>query len=194
MNEIEVKAKLKDKDAVMNRFKEMGLEIHASKHQKDTVFFPNNAADISRHELNKNYLRIREQKTGVEKKVLFTLKQSRHNQLDSIEHEVEIKEEDILKMFAIFELLGFYQAVIVEKERITAKMGDIEVCIDDVVGLGSFIELEKFSEDEKSEEITGELYSIFDSWGIKKEDYVYVGYDTLMEQIKKHDFNNRRNW
>ena len=185
MNEIEVKAKLKDKDALFKHLKNAGLELHDPKYQKDTVFFPNEITDSSQHELNKNYLRIREQKTGDKEKVLFTLKQSRRNQLDSIEHELEIKKEDIQTMFSIFELLGFHQATIVEKERINANMGDIEICIDEVVGLGSYVELEKFGPDEKSEEITKELYAIFESWNIPKEDYVYLEYDTLMYEKQK---------
>ncbi|MFA5999602.1 MAG: class IV adenylate cyclase [Candidatus Paceibacterota bacterium] len=184
MNEIEVKAKLKDKEAVMNRLKEMGLKIHASKYQKDTIYWPNDIKDPSGRLFGRNFLRIREQKIGENKKILFTLKQQLKSSLDSIEHELEIKEEDIPKMFEIFELLDFYKYITVEKERTTAKMGDVEICIDDVKGLGSFIELEKFGEVGQADKIHEELYAILESWGITKEDYVYVGYDILMYKAK----------
>jgi adenylate cyclase class 2 len=186
MNEIEAKAKLKDKKAVMNRLKEMGLEIHATKYQKDTIYWPNDIKDPSGRLIGRNFIRIREQKIENKKKVIFTLKQALENTLDSIEKEIEIKEEDIPTIFSIFELLGFYHFTTVEKERINANIGDIEVCIDEVTDLGSFIELEKFGEDGEAEKIHQELNNMFDSLGIKKEDYVYHGYDILMYN-KQHN-------
>lgn len=184
MNEIEVKAKLKNKDAVLSRLKEMGLGIHASKHQKDTVYWPNDIRDPSGRLLGRNFLRIREQKIGDEKKVIFTIKQSLENQLDSKEHEIEIQEKDITTMFSMFELLGFYHFTTVEKERTTANIGDIEICIDDVSNLGSFIELEKFGKDTETENIHKELNDMLEKLGIEKEDHVYHGYDILMYKSK----------
>jgi len=180
MNEIEVKAKLKDKEAVMSHLKEMGLEIHASKYQKDTIYWPNEIKDPSERLFGRNFLRIREQKIGNEKEVIFTIKQCLENQLDSIEQEIDIKEEDIPTMFEMFKLLGFYHFTNVEKERINANIGDIEICIDEVTDLGSFIELEKFGEDNEAEKIHQELEKMLEKLGIKKEDYVYFGYDILM--------------
>ena len=185
MNEIEVKAKLKNKEALMKLLKDAGITVHDSRYQKDTVYWPNDIKDPSAHLFGRNFLRVREQKIGDNKKVLFTLKQSLKGQLDSIEHEIEIKEEDTAKMFAMFELLGFYKFVTVEKERVTARIGDVEICVDDVVGLGSFVELEKFGAENQAENIHKELYSILESWGITKEDYVYVGYDILMYKAQK---------
>lgn len=185
MNEIEVKAKLKDKDTVMSRLKKMGLEIHASKYQKDTVYWPNDIKDPSGRLFGRNFLRIREQKVGNDKKVLFTIKQCLENQLDSIEQEIEIKEKDISTMFAIFKLLDFYKFNTIEKKRINANIGDIEVCIDDVTDLGSFIELEKFSEKDKIDDTHKELNAMLKKLGIKKEDYVYEGYDILVHKAQK---------
>ena len=184
MNEIEVKAKLKNKEKVLKHLKDAGLALSATKYQKDTIFWPNDIKDPSGRLFGRNFLRIREQKMGKNKKVIFTLKQSLENQLDSIEHEIEIREEDIKSMFAIFKLLGFYKFSSVEKERTTAKMGDVEICIDDVTDLGSFIELEKFGEVDQAGKIHEELYAILESWGIKEDDYVYTGYDILMYNAK----------
>ena len=184
MNEIEVKAKLKDKETIMNTLKDMGLEIHESKYQKDTIYWPNDIKDPFGRLFGRNFLRIREQKVGDEKKVIFTIKQSLENQLDSIEHEIGIKEEDIPIMFSMFELLGFYKFTTVEKERINARIGEIEICIDEVTDLGSFIELEKFGETNQAEKIRQELYALLGSLGIQKKDYVYYGYDILMHNSK----------
>jgi adenylate cyclase class 2 len=185
MNEIEVKAKLRDKEAVMKQLLAMGLEIESRKYQKDVVYFPNDITDTTTQQLEgKNFLRIREQKSGDKKKVIFTLKQRRRNDLDAEEHELEIQEKDIPEMLAAFKCLGYYERVTVEKNRIVIKMGNIEICIDDVTDLGSFIELEKFGKPEESEKIQSELHALLASWGIQKEDYVYRGYDILMYDSK----------
>lgn len=84
----------------------------------------------------------------------------------------------------MFELLGFYKFTTVEKERVNARIGDIEVCIDEVTDLGSFIELEKFGKDDETESIHKELNSMLEKLGIKEEDHVHFGYDILMYNKK----------
>jgi adenylate cyclase class 2 len=181
MNEIEVKAKLRDKEKVLEYIKNSGSEFLGKKHQKDIVFWPNEIRKIEdgTNLLGINYLRIRNQTSEKGKKVIFTLKQPQTNQSDCKEHEIEIKEDDIKNLESIILTLGFYEFCITEKDRETYKMGNIEICVDDVVGLGSYIELEKFGEYNETEKIQTELQNILESWKISKEDCIYDGYDIL---------------
>ncbi len=185
MNEIEVKAKLKDREGLLEQLKKLELEMRGEKYQKDVVFWPNDIKNTETHILGRNFLRIREQKQDEKKKIIFTLKQPQTNQTDCIEHEIEIQEKDTLELTSLIYALGFYKFVEIEKTRMTAKMGDTEICIDDVTGLGSFIELEKFGPAEKAEEIQNELYALLESWGIQKEEYIYDGYDILVHKAQK---------
>lgn len=184
MNEIEVKAKLKDREKVIKHLKDLGAEFYETKYQKDTAYWPNDIKDLSTHVLGRNFLRIREQEVGGKKKIIFTLKQPQTNQTDCIEHEIKIEENDTPSMKSIISFLGYYKYVTIEKTRLTAKLNDIEVCIDDVVGLGSYIELEKFAPADSAAETQKELYAILESWGINKDDYVYDGYDVLVQASK----------
>lgn len=186
MNEIEVKAKLNNREKVLEHLKNSGAEIIGAKYQKDTVFWPNDIKTAKEHKVGVNYLRIREQDSNGKRKVMFTLKQNITNQMDCKEIEFEILENTIPQMIEIMTMMGYYEFAIVEKERTTAKLGDIEICLDDVTGLGSFIELEKFGESEKAVEIQNELYGILKSWGIDEGDHVQDGYDILM-------FNKKNN-
>ncbi len=186
MNEIEVKAKLKDREKLISHLQNnIGVEFHDTKYQKDVAFWPNDIKDISTHALGRNFLRIREQETNGLKKVIFTLKQPQTNQTDCIENEIEIKESDIEEMRSIINSLGYYEYVTIEKTRVTAKIRDIEICIDEVTNLGSYIELEKFAPGDQAETVQKELYSMLESWGINKEDYVYDGYDVLVRAKQK---------
>ena len=186
MNEIEVKAKLKNKEKVLEYLKSMGAEFLGTKYQKDIAFWPNDLKNSEgNHPLGRNFMRIREQELNGIKKVLFTLKQPQTNQTDCKEYEIEIKENDIQKLKLMIFALDYHEYVTIEKNRTTAKLKDIEVCIDDVVGLGSYIELEKFAPAEKAEETQKELYTILESWEINKDDYVYDGYDVLVRRVQK---------
>lgn len=186
MNEIEVKAKLKDKEKVLEYLKSNGAEFLGKKHQKDIAFWPNGTTIENIHLLGVNYLRIREQKSEGVKKILFTLKQPQTNQLDCIEKELEIKEDGINELKSIILLLGFYEFSTIEKTRIIYKIKDIEICIDDIKDLGSYIELEKFGPADEAEKIQSELYNLLEILGIKKDDYEYNGYDVLVHKVKNN--------
>ncbi|MFA5932371.1 MAG: class IV adenylate cyclase [Candidatus Paceibacterota bacterium] len=185
MNEIEVKAKLKNKEKVIESLKNMGAEFLNTKYQKDVAFWPNELkANEKHHPLGTNFMRIREQESNGAKKVLFTLKQPQTNQTDCKEYELEINEKGIPELKSLILALGYYEYVTIEKNRTIAKIKDIEVCIDDVTDLGSYIELEKFGPADQAKKIQNELYSILESLGVTKEDFVYDGYDILVHNVK----------
>jgi adenylate cyclase class 2 len=187
MNEIEVKAILRDKEKVLEFIKNSGAVLLDNKYQKDLVFWPEGITNINDgiKLLGINYLRIRKQtsdKNGG--KIIFTLKQPLSNQADCKEHEVDIQEDDIENLESIILALGYYEYCIIEKNRETYKFGDIEICLDDVTGLGSYIELEKFGTSEETERIQKELSTLLESMGVNKEDLTFDGYDILLRKAK----------
>jgi len=184
MNEIEVKAKLKNKDETIKHLKNIGAEFLNIKYQKDTAFWPNDLKNHKEHILGRNFMRIREQESNGKRKVLFTLKQPQKNQADCIEHELEINEKDIPVLRNIILMLGYYEYVTIEKNRQTAKLKDVEICLDDVTGLESYIELEKFGPAEDTEKIQEELRAILKSIDINEEDITLEGYDILVKREK----------
>ncbi len=127
------------------------------------------------------WLRIRtETKNGITRQI-FTLKKSVTNQMDSIEHETEIN--DALELAAIIKHLGFTPYSDLTKSRQKARMGDIELCIDRVEGLGDFVEAEKLTEDDADyDAVAEELWQILESFGIKRSVQVIDGYDVLMRK------------
>jgi adenylate cyclase, class 2 len=124
--------------------------------------------------LGTNVLRIRKAKG----KIIFTLKQAQKNELDCIEKELEITNAKEMK--DILEILGYKESVHVHKTRLKATLNDMEICLDEVKDLGSFIEVEKLTDEVDGEKVQNELFDFLQTVGVKKEDRVTRGYDTLM--------------
>ena len=170
--EIEVKAKVKDFEIIKNKLKEIGCVLSMPIIQDDYIY---NKKGLNLYKDNAGFpvLRIREQNG----KIIFTLKKNRSNELDCIEKELEVSNKDILK--DIFELLDYESTVEVHKKRIKTNYKDYEICLDEVDGLGSYIEVEKMS-DEDGEKVQNELFEFLQTLGVSKEDRVFNGYDTLI--------------
>ncbi len=176
IKEIEVKAKVNNKEALISAFKKEGIEFGEEVFQEDRVFI-NYDGPYKNFQKGATFLRIRITKD----KTLFTLKQPQGGAdcLSKIEKELEISDSKM--MSEICNILGFKEAVVTKKKRRKAKTENYEICLDEVEGLGTFIEVEKMS-DEEDETVYKELFSFLEKFGVKKEDRVFVGYDVLMAE------------
>lgn len=176
MYEVEIKAKLKDKQALKRKLESMGAQWSEELHQEDFIFTPSNIAFVSPK--GTPVLRVRKENT----KAILTLKINQTSRLDCIEREVEVVDAD--KMIEIISLSGFKKDVKVNKRRIKAKIGEVEVTIDEVEGLGSFVEAEKITEEadpQKRKAIQVELMDFLVSLGIERDDQVVDGkYDIMI--------------
>ena len=170
--EIEVKAKVRNLDDLVSKLKEIGCVLNEPVVQDDCIY-NKKGVDIRKGYDGSPILRIRKQG----EKIIFTLKKNRSNELDCIEKEIEVSDKDILK--DILELLDYENTIEVHKKRQRGKYGDYEICLDEVEGLGFFIEVEKMS-DEDGEKVQNELFDFLKKLGIEDEDRVFYGYDTLV--------------
>jgi adenylate cyclase, class 2 len=176
MKEIEVKARVKDVDALLKQLEEMGCVFSPTIHQIDRIFIAENGTIPS--QTGDNVLRIREQNG----KYFLTLKQTQSNQLDCIEEEVEISDPEA--MMRIFRLLGYHKSIGVKKKRRQAKYQDYTICLDEVEELGAYIEVEKFS-DADGPTVQNELFQFLETLGIGKEDQETNGYDVILYNKNK---------
>lgn len=171
-NEIEVKAKVRDFEIIKNKLKDIGCILSEPIIQDDYIY-NKKGLDIRNGYHDTSVLRIREQGG----QIIFTLKKNRSNELDCIEKEIKVSSKETLE--DIFELLDYEKTVEVHKKRIKTNYKDYEICLDEVDGLGSYIEVEKMS-DEEGEKVQNELFDFLQTLGVSKEDRVFSGYDTLM--------------
>ena len=171
-SEIEVKAKIKDFDTLVYKLKEIGCILSEPIIQNDFIY---NKKGVNLRDLNHNtpVLRIREQG----EQIIFNLKKNRSNEIDCIEKEIEVSDKNILE--DIFKLLDYKKTVEVHKKRRKGKYHDYEICLDEVQDLGSFIEVEKMS-DEDGGKVQEELFNFLKTLGIRDEDRVLIGYDSMI--------------
>jgi len=172
--EIEVKARVSDLEVLAKKLENMGVILSEPIIQNDQTFIDESYGSYDKFQPGRNILRIRENNG----KFIFTIKQSQSNELDSIERETEITEPEEFKE-ALF-LMGYKPAVEIYKVRRKAKYNGYEICLDEVKGLGSFVEVEKITDNENTDEIQNELFGFLESLGVKREDRVTNGYDTLI--------------
>ena len=174
MKEIEIKAKLRDKKSVMEKLQSLGCKFEPAVTQQDVVYVEN-IGSLETFLANRAFLRLRV-KNG--KKVLFTVKKRTKINLEAIEHEVEVSSKDEMEKALL--LMGYKEAVCVNKTRIVTHYKGDEICIDDVDGLGTFIEMERLVQDGDAEKIQEGLFKFFEKIGISRQDRVLFGYDILM--------------
>lgn len=179
MREIEVKASISSVQTIIDALAKQGVVAGEQVTQHDRVYgLPgvDGGGDNSAP-----WLRIRSETRQGKTSHFFTLKRSVTSQLDSIEHETEVSDESELKM--IIKQLSFSLYSDLTKTRQKAHIGDIEVCIDTVDGLGSFVEVEKLTdEDADIEVIRAELWQVLHLLGVEPDSEVTDGYDVLMNK------------
>lgn len=178
MREVEIKARIDDFKMAEGKLLELGGKVTSPVIQADRVFLQN-GVKMEAVTVNTPVLRIRQQ---TPRKILLTYKHIRGEELDKQEHEVEISDAD--EMEKILKFSGFYEIVKFTKRRRKCKFGDYEICLDEVEGLGNFIEIEKLFADGKSDTdgraAQAELFGFLRRLGAKEQDKVLQGYDVLI--------------
>jgi adenylate cyclase class 2 len=175
--EIEVKARVRESDKLLAQLAALGCELSAATVQDDTVYVER-LGDLETYLANGRFVRIRVQDGDT---VILTVKKPVRAGGDVLtKHEHEVTTDSREATADVLQLMGYSPAVRTIKRRRTGHVGDIEVCLDEVEGLGSFIELEKMVEEEMATRIETELAQFLDSLGITEDDRVTRGYDILM--------------
>ena len=188
MIEIEAKFKL---SANITRDKLITvLESHlvvpiSVKHQIDKVFLLPEQVDTPIIPGSK-IMRMRDildPETGELQRSLITLKIEGQTKLASDEYEFAVDDGDMAHQ--MLTALGWQEVVTVDKIRLESKTEDYTICIDEVAGLGLFIELEVLAEDDaNTDNIQQQMYSFLKSLNIDGEIWK-VPYDTSIRNLRK---------
>lgn len=177
MKEIEVKALLKDSESFLKKASERGIEFGESIIQDDMTY----ETKKPYNDPSWNIFRIRKQAD----KIILTMKykasdRSRDN------HERESVIADAEQVADMLERVGYSPGVRINKSRQTAKYKDLELCLDEIDELGSFVEVEKLAnEDADVDTVQSELWKLLLDLGVGPEDRIHKGYDTLMRELAR---------
>ena len=174
MKEIEIKAYLKDKEAILEKLAELGCVLSDPITQSDTVFVQK-VGPLDIYLSNGLFPRIRRTGDG---RTIFTVKKPVSlDALTKLEAEMEVSDANALKN--ALEMMGYQESNTVKKIRRKGHIGEFEICIDEVESLGTFIEVERMSEMDV-ERIRTEIETFLRSLGVPQEDETVKGYDILM--------------
>ncbi|NTW30660.1 MAG: class IV adenylate cyclase [Candidatus Moranbacteria bacterium] len=175
MKEIEIKARIRDIDTLTGVLAAKGFVFGEPAVQNDVIFLP---AGIEFPEITKGVPVVRVRNAdGV---FTLTLKMRVIAGKELIKLEKEVNVSDDKTAIEIVSLMGFHEVIRVGKKRMECEHDGVTVCIDDVTGLGAFIEVERLSEGENGEAVQEDLKAFLLSLGIGTDDIVTKGYDTLL--------------
>jgi hypothetical protein len=154
------------------------------KHQIDTVFLLPEQVDAPIIPGSK-IMRIRDildLETGELRQSLITLKVEGQTKLASSEYEFTVDDGNIARQMLV--ALGWREVVTVDKVRLESKTEDYTICIDDVAGLGLFIELEVLAEDDVDvDTLQKQMHSFLKSLNIDGELW-NIPYDTSIRNLQ----------
>jgi adenylate cyclase class 2 len=181
MREIEVKLKAMNLKEIEHKLASMGCKLSDPINQHDLIYSKKGSTvEWEESKVGHIVMRIRREEKGG----TFNLKQQLSGELDNTEIETKVDDPDA--MHAILDKLGYAPMVEVKKVRRKGKLGEYEICLDEVEQLGSFVELEKLTSDDadplKTED---ELLNVLESIGLSRSDRVLKCYDTQIYFLKK---------
>ncbi len=179
MHEIEIKAQVRDREALLAKLGSLGCALSDPVTQDDTVY-AKNVGSVAEFVRNSAFLRIRVQGSS---KTIFTVKHHEGRDANDptgvpVEYELEISSRDTMQQ--ILTVLGFREAVRVKKTRRKCRYQEWEICLDEVEGLGTFIEIEQMAALEEAEAAQKGMVEFLLSLGIEKEDMPAQRYDIAL--------------
>ena len=182
MIEIEVKLRIKDVAVLEKKLLEQGYKLIETLRETDTYF----DGGINGIKKSGQALRVRRTVncvTGKEQSTI-TFKGEKIDAVSMARLELETVVESGEAAERIFCALGFYPVQpIVVKIRKILRNGDICACLDDVQGLGTFLELEIMAESEEARPAALErIEEILNSVGYTMDDTTRVSY---LSQLQK---------
>lgn len=187
MIEIEAKFKLSDnmiRDKLIAVLKSQFVVPASVKRQIDTIFLLPEQVDTPIIPGSK-VMRVRDvlnPETSEIQQSLMTLKIERQVKLVSDEYEFAVDSGDMAHQ--MLTALGWQEVVTVDKVRLESKTEDYTICVDEVAGLGLFIELEVLAEDDaNTDNIQQQMYSFLKNLNIDGELWK-IPYDTSIRNLR----------
>lgn len=179
--EIEIKLPLRDPHETFNILIKHGFQETAQIREEDTYF------NSVHHDVKKRdeALRIRTStdcRSGISKaEINFKGPKLDKVSMSRMELETEVSDAEILKNILIH--LDFSPVASVSKMRKYLKCGRFTACLDQVKGLGDFLELEVIAEQESErEEILSRMEELLAILGYHMSDTVQTSYLSMLQK------------
>lgn len=178
--EVEAKFPLYNREEAVSQIEKLGFKHHKKDKKQVDIYYSPPGREFYSGEIISEWLRIREEE-GV---FSFNFKQwlpigaKIQNQCN--EYETFVSDVEALKK--ILDALGFEKKIVVKKNRNSWLADDTEISIDEVDGLGCFIELEAktFVKAEDLEDTQKTFYELLGKIGAKTGERNRKGYPYML--------------
>jgi adenylate cyclase class 2 len=168
--EAELKASLGDMsvEALLDRALARGFAPEGAVRERD-VYFNGAGRDFRRTDEALRLRSVRRLPDGP-RESLLTYKGPKLDQVSNARTEYETAVSDGETAEKLLEALGYRPLAVVDKVRRTYRMEDVTLCLDEVEGLGGFLELEILvPAEEGREEAVCRLLALLDGLGISRD-------------------------
>lgn len=180
MDDVEIELKIKlQQPKLLTAWLRKNAKLVKASHQIDYYFNPPHKDFVFRDKNGKkradDYLRVRvDGKCGgiTFKHWHRELEKSGRGYLD--EFETGLNDPD--KLLKIFELLGFKISATIDKNRVSYHYGEFQFDCDEVVDLGTFVEIELKSKVNTPDEGFKKIYALLEKIGLKDWEEAKGGY------------------
>ncbi|MEM0217225.1 MAG: class IV adenylate cyclase [Candidatus Nezhaarchaeales archaeon] len=179
MIEVEVKVSLseEEKQEVLKKLRETCSTEKI--YEEEDLFF------ISMHDpslgIDKT-LKLR--KSDGEVKLIFKHRRPSKELKESLEFEVRIREEDVDNLLQLLRHLGFREGLVVRKRRRSFHLGECTINVDEVEGLGSFLEVEVLASEVEMKDVLSKMLEALSALRLSGKELIRRGY---AEMISCHD-------
>lgn len=181
MLEVEVKAHVGDFEEIKVKLSQVGAQKQGVEHQKDTYF----NAPHRDYAVTDEALRIREvsQEDGTVEFIL-TYKGAKLDQASKTRREIEVYVDNEKKAAALLEGIGFRPVKTIRKDRTIYHYRDYTIALDEVYGVGKFVEIERgVQEGEDYQDALEDIFRIYREIGVE-DGFERQSYMELLEQKK----------
>jgi len=177
--EVEARVKVNNLEEIKEKLIGLGAEFYKEKTQTDSIF-KKKGDELKPQGPGDFILRIRESD-----KTFLTFKALTETTGAWVEHETEIQNAEETK--AILLKLGFAKALSMTKNRLSGKLDDFELCLDDVKELGTYMEIALDSSDEKK--AREDILKLLNKLGFDENQIVHKGYVAMLFERLGVKFN-----
>ncbi len=175
---IEVEVKARAPEDMAKRIAALGATLMVVENHHD-LYFNSPQSDFR---LSDEALRIRIKEEGAR----LTYKGPKLDQTTKSRLEKTVKIDDPQQMRQILTALGFVLSAQVQKKRTKYSYGGVVLALDEVEGLGSFVEVEAEGSGDYEEQ-RGKVLSVMNKLGLHES--IRSSYLELLEEKKKNDEN-----
>lgn len=123
-------------------------------------------------------LKLRRSSSGA--KLIFKSRRAAEDLKENLEVEVGIRKGDEGNMLRLLRGLGFRESVIVRKRRTSFRFDGYAVNVDEVMGLGSFLEVEVLVDENDVEKAHYRIASVLSALGLSHKKVILKSYAEML--------------